>query len=177
MDRNTQSDHRYTGLILLSGVDSPGISAALFSALEPFSITVLDIEQVVIRSRLILTALIELDPAHAQAIEMDLNECADKLHVDIAISFGEESTQSISQKSGLLHLIASAEKITPGAIANLASGIAEAGGNIERIHRSASFPLVAIEFFISGVQADVLRKAIEETSKKFGLEMKILQAN
>ncbi|MSZ26354.1 MAG: phosphoserine phosphatase, partial [Actinobacteria bacterium] len=67
MDARSDVENRYTGLILLSGVDTPGISSALFTTLEPFSITILDIEQVVIRSRLILTVLIDLDPAHAEA--------------------------------------------------------------------------------------------------------------
>ena len=83
MDTRNGIENRYTGLILLSGVDTPGISSALFKTLEPFSVTILDIEQVVIRSRLILTVLIDLDPAHAQAVESDLNECAKKLNVDI----------------------------------------------------------------------------------------------
>ncbi len=96
MMREGAQEHRYTGLILLSGVDSPGISSALFSTLEPFSIVVLDIEQVVIRSRLILTVLIELDPAHASAVEKDLNQCATNLTVDIAISFGREPAESIA---------------------------------------------------------------------------------
>jgi len=43
----------FTGLILVSGVDSPGITQALFDTLAPFAVTVLDIEQVVIRQRLI----------------------------------------------------------------------------------------------------------------------------
>ena len=111
MMREGAQEHRYTGLILLSGVDSPGISSALFSTLEPFSIVVLDIEQVVIRSRLILTVLIELDPAHASAVEEDLNQCAIDLNVDIAISFGREPAESIAQKTGLVHVIALGEEM------------------------------------------------------------------
>ncbi len=105
MDKKSENDERFTGLILLSGVDSPGIFSALFSALEPFSINVLDIEQVVNRSRLILTVLIELDPAHAQAVEEDLNQCAEKLNVDIAVSFGSETIESLAQKNNLVHII------------------------------------------------------------------------
>jgi len=173
MDRNSRVENRYTGLILLSGIDAPGISSALFSTLEPFSITVLDIEQVVIRSRLILTVLIDLDPAHAAAVEADLNECALKLNVDIATSFSSESTESIAQKTGLIHVIALAEKITPGAIANLASDIAATGGNIERIHRSASFPLTAIEFLVSDSHLESLRKALGPTAKKYGVDIAV----
>jgi len=173
MERNNRAENRYTGLILLSGIDAPGISSALFTTLEPFSITVLDIEQVVIRSRLILTVLIDLDPAHAAAVEADLNECASKLNVDIATSFSNETTESIAQKTGLIHVIALAEKITPGAIANLASDIAATGGNIERIHRSASFPLTAIEFLVSDSHLDSLRKALGPTAKKYGLDVAV----
>ena len=173
MDRNSRVENQYTGLILLSGIDAPGISSALFSTLEPFSITILDIEQVVIRSRLILTVLIDLDPAHAAAVESDLNECAKLLNVDIATSFSSETTQSIAQKTGLIHVIALAEKITPGAIANLASDIATTGGNIERIHRSASFPLTAIEFLVSDSHLDSLRKALGPTAKKYGIDIAI----
>ena len=173
MDRNSRVENQYTGLILLSGIDAPGISSALFSTLEPFSITILDIEQVVIRSRLILTVLIDLDPAHAAAVESDLNECAKLLNVDIATSFSSETTQSIAQKTGLIHVIALAEKITPGAIANLASDIAATGGNIERIHRSASFPLTAIEFLVSDSHLDSLRKALGPTAKKYGIDIAI----
>lgn len=173
MDRNSRVENQYTGLILLSGIDAPGISSALFSTLEPFSITILDIEQVVIRSRLILTVLIALDPAHAASVEADLNECAIKLNVDIATSFSSETSQSIAQKTGLIHVIALAEKITPGAIANLASDIAATGGNIERIHRSASFPLTAIEFLVSDSHLDSLRKALGPTAKKYGIDIAI----
>lgn len=173
MDRNSRVENQYTGLILLSGIDAPGISSALFTTLEPFSITILDIEQVVIRSRLILTVLIDLDPAHAAAVESDLNECAKLLKVDIATSFSSETTQSIAQKTGLIHVIALAEKITPGAIANLASDIAATGGNIERIHRSASFPLTAIEFLVSDSHLDSLRKALGPTAKKYGIDIAI----
>ena len=80
-------DEYYTGLILVSGEDRPGITEALFSTLSPFSLIIMDIEQVVIRSRLILTILISLDRAHASAIEDDLNEKAASLDLDIAIAF------------------------------------------------------------------------------------------
>ena len=56
----SENSEQFTGLILVSGVDKPGITQALFNALAPFSIVILDIEQVVIKSRLILTVLISL---------------------------------------------------------------------------------------------------------------------
>ncbi len=148
----------FTGLILVSGVDSPGITKALFDTLSPFAVSVLDIEQVVIRQRLILTVLISLDPNHATAIDEDLAACADRLLVDIATSFSEQGGSSIAAKSGLVHVVALANPLAPSAIAAIAESIAGQSGNIERIHRTASYPITAIEFIVSGVDILTLRQ-------------------
>ena len=42
----SEEKSEFTGLILVSGIDTPGITQALFDSLAPFAITVLDIEQV-----------------------------------------------------------------------------------------------------------------------------------
>ena len=151
---------RYTGLILVSGIDSPGITQALFETLAPFAITVLDIEQVVIRERLILTVLIDLNPDHAAAIEEDLNLCGERLSVDIATSFQEQEMASIAAKSGLLHVVALGSPLAPQAIAQIASTIASLSGNIERIHRTASYPVTALEFMVSGADQGALRQSL-----------------
>lgn len=150
----------FTGLILVSGVDSPGITKALFDTLAPFAVTVLDIEQVVIRQRLILTVLISLNPDHATAINEDLTVCADQLSVDIATSFSEQGGSSIAAKSGLVHVVALANPLAPAAIAAIAESIADQNGNIERIHRTASYPITAIEFTVSGVDVISLRQSL-----------------
>jgi phosphoserine phosphatase len=160
MNANSYDEQRYTGLILLTGIDAPGIASTLFTTLEPFSITVLDVEQLVIRSRLFLTVLIELDPAHAQAIEDDLNQCAAKLDVDIAMSFGAQSTKSIEEKSGILIIKVSAGQLNPGMIADFATRIFDNGGNIERVQRLASGPQSVLEFQVSGTSKDSLTLAL-----------------
>lgn len=150
----------FTGLILVSGVDSPGITKALFDTLSPFAVSVLDIEQVVIRQRLILTVLISLNPDHATAIDEDLTACAKRLSVDIATSFSEQGGSSIAAKSGLVHVVALANPLAPAAIAAIAESIAGLNGNIERIHRTASYPITAIEFTVSGVDVISLRQSL-----------------
>ena len=39
----TEEKDQFTGLILLTGIDKPGITETLFVTLAPFSLTVLDI--------------------------------------------------------------------------------------------------------------------------------------
>jgi phosphoserine phosphatase len=163
----------YTGLILVSGVDSPGITKALFDTLAPFAIAILDIEQVVIRERLILTALISCNPDHAQAIENDLNECAEKLSVDIATSFGVQESQSIAAKTGLVHVVILTHDLHPRAIAAVAQAITAESGNIERIHRTASYPITAIEFTVSGANTTTLRKSLAAISNDFAVDIAV----
>lgn len=139
---------QFTGLILLSGEDSPGVSAALFAALSPFSIVIVDLEQVVIRGRLILTALITLDPAHCDAIEEDLDLMAKKLGLDLAIDF-QDIPVDAANATEKAHVVVLAPIMRPAAIAHIAGAITQAGANIDRIHRTASYPLTAIELDIS----------------------------
>lgn len=163
----------YTGLILLSGQDSPGITQALFSALSPFAVTILDIEQVVIRERLILTVLISLNSDHAQAIEADLSECASSLDVDIAVSFSHSNPESIAAKSGLLYVTALGNPLKSSAIAAIAGEIAEQGANIERIYRTASYPISAFEFVISGSSQPDIQSALATVSVDQGVDVAV----
>jgi phosphoserine phosphatase len=156
---DTQSA-QYTGLVLVSGEDRPGITEALFSVLAPFSLSIVDIEQVVIRSRLILTILITLDKAHAKAVEDDLNAQGEILNLDIAVAFSEQESESIAVKSGLTHVVVLSQDLKPSALAGLAAAIADAGGNIERIHRTASYPVTAIELLVSAVPTAILKESL-----------------
>ena len=151
---------QFTGLILLSGVDTPGITQALFETLSPFAVTVLDIEQVVARDRVILTVLISLNPDHREAIDEDLNACAERLGVDIATSFQSQAGSTIAAKTGLMHVVALGNPLRPAAVSAIAAEIAEHGGNIERIHRTASYPVTAIEFVVSQVDQHCIRPSL-----------------
>lgn len=174
----SQINTEHTGLILISGVDAPGVTQALFAALEPFSITILDIEQVVIRGRLILTTLISLDPAHARAIEADLIEATTKLGLDLAIDFSDQPKGE--PKNSNLHIIVLSENLRPAGIGALASKIAEQGGNIDRIHRTASYPLTAIEFEVSlNLNEDklkVVQRELAEIAQNFGIDIAVEQS-
>ncbi len=169
---NEEMSH-YTGLILVSGIDSPGITQSLFDTLAPFAITVLDIEQVVIRDRLILTVLISLNPAHADAIEEDLQACAASLSIDIATSFQEQGQSTIAAKSGLVHVVALGNPLSPTAIAAIASAIASQGGNIERIQRTASYPITAIEFIVSGANQLSIRQCLAEVTTNHSVDIAV----
>jgi len=171
---STSADtEQYTGLILLSGVDKPGITASLFETLSAFAITVLDIEQVVIKDRLILTVLIALNPAHESAIAADLDSCAASLDVDIATLFSYEAKLAISTKANLVHVVILSKKISPAAIAELAAAINQSGANIERVTRLASIPVTAIEFVLSGAKQEILSQALSPIAASNGVDIAV----
>ena len=170
---NSADDEQFTGLILLSGVDKPGITASLFEVLSAFAIAVVDIEQVVIKNRLILTVLIALNPAHESAIAADLESCATSLDVDIATLFSYEGKSAVSTKAGLVHVVILSTKMNPTAIFELAIGMSEIGANIERITRLASTPVTAIEFVLSGANQEKLSQLLSPIASRNGIDIAV----
>ena len=170
---NQGDNEQYTGLILLSGVDKPGITQFLFESLSPFSITILDIEQVVIKDRLILTTLIALNPAHESAISQDLSACALALDVDIATLFAYAPVSLITNKPAMMHVVILSKRMEPSAIAHISSGITSSGGNIERAARIASTPVTAIEFLVSGVSQQVLSKTLSPVAARNNVDIAV----
>ncbi|CAB4535750.1 unannotated protein [freshwater metagenome] len=165
---------QFTGLVLLSGVDNPGITQALFNTLAPFKISILDIEQVVIKDRLILTVLIALNPDHQEAIEEDLQKAATEIGVDIATLYSVTESDLIVSKQGLIHVVVLGKKITPQAIASISSAIASQNSNIERIFRTASAPVLAIEFVVSGSSQEELSQLLTPIAAAHSIDIAVL---
>lgn len=139
---------RLSGLLLFSGDDKSGQSDSIFTALSSYAISIVDIEQVVIKGRLLLTVLIESDPAHSKAIEREMNDVAHRLGLDFAVEFTESEKQSRSSRSEL-HVVVLGSPLLPEAIAAVAHAIASHSGNIQRIHRTVSYPVTAFDLEIS----------------------------
>jgi phosphoserine phosphatase len=137
----------FTGLILVSGEDRPGITESLMQTLSAFSVTIIDIEQLVIRDRLLLTVLLSLDEAHAEAITEDLGVLQEQIGLDIAIDFTQQDSTKISGET--LRVVVVGNSIKPSGLAAVASQIAKLGGNISAIKRTAVDPLISIELELS----------------------------
>jgi phosphoserine phosphatase len=133
----------FTGLILVSGEDRPGITESLMKTLSAFSVSIIDIEQLVIRDRLLLTVLLSLDEAHADAITEDLNALQEQIGLDIAIDFTQQDSTTMSGET--LRVVIVGNAIKPSGLAAVAAQIAELGGNISAIKRTAMDPLISIE--------------------------------
>ena len=142
-NKNTSA---FTGLILVSGEDRPGITEKLMSLLSEFSISILDIEQLVIRGRLILTVLIGLDESHAAAVAADLELLEKEVGLDIAIDFTPE--QNHTEVSSNLHVVIISDSLKPKSVAVVAAELSKISANITAIRRTSTNPLIAIEIDI-----------------------------
>jgi phosphoserine phosphatase len=148
---------QFSGLILLTGEDKPGLAHALFEALSPFSLVVTDLDQIIIKDRLILTVQISLNPAHQSAIEEDLNALAVSLGVDIAAVFSTSAVPKSKPASIALKLTSA--KLHPKHLMQIAGALLEAGGNIEDLSRTGSDAL-EIMIKVSGIPADTVQKVV-----------------
>jgi len=157
MTEKTAQQEQFTGLILLTGTDKPGISASLFETLAPFAVHILDLEQIVINHRLILTVLIGANPAHQTAIEEDLAACAAELDVDIATIFAKSSLTTPSKNLVEIHI--SSVKLHPRIVALVTRAVADTGANIERFVRESTNP-TSICMTVSGSAAEQISVAL-----------------
>jgi phosphoserine phosphatase len=143
-----------TLLITIEGRDRPGVTAATFSTLSGFSVDVLDIEQIVLRGRLVLGILVTAPRALAK-LEEAVTATASNLGMEVELVRGVgDSGGRPRQRASVIVL---GQPLTPAAVAALTGRIADTGANIDRIVRVARYPVTAIEFAVSGTEVDSLR--------------------
>ncbi len=159
MTPNSETSQVFSGLILLTGEDKAGISKALFEVLSPFAVSVIDIDQIIIKQRLILTVQILLNPAHQEAIEADLNTLAEELQVDIASLFSSSDAPAGVLNPVIINIAST--KMLPSYLHALTAAIHTAGGNIEKLDRMSVQPL-SLNLYVSGVSGQDLSKNIAQ---------------
>ncbi len=163
-----------TLLVTVSGPDQPGVTAALFAALAPMELPVLDVEQVVIRGRLVLGVLLATDDTD----DTDLEAAATVLHC-IADDLGLECTvepganEDDPRRRGRVIVTVLATTMPPLALSGVADQIAALGGNIDRTIRVASYPVTALELEVSGADYDKLRVELAGTAASVGVDLSV----
>jgi phosphoserine phosphatase len=143
-----------TLLVTLTGRDRPGVTSALFAAVPRYGVEVVDVEQVVIRGRLILGVLLTVG-SDEPAVHRAVVDVADRLGMEAEIATG--SGDATTSRRGGSHVTVLAAPLLPAAVAGIARRIAASGANIDRIVRLASYPVTCLELEVSGAAPDLLR--------------------
>jgi phosphoserine phosphatase len=167
---------RSTLLITLSGNDRPGVTRTLFATLQEHPVAVLDVEQLVVRGRLVLAVLVAVagDDATVAATRSAVRHAAADLDMDVVTVPG--AAEDDERRRNRVHVTMMGSPLTPGAIAEAAAEIADRGGNIDRIRRIASYPVTAIEFQGSGVLVSDLRRPLAAVASRHGADIAVQEA-
>ena len=146
-----------TLLVTLTGRDRPGVTSALFTALTGQGVAVLDVEQVVIRGRLVLGVLVTSGADEPGLIGRVARVAAELgLEVDLSTGRGE----SAPRRGERSHVTVLGAPLRPAAVAGIAGRVTGCGANIDRIVRIAAYPVTAVELEVSGAEPDGLRAAL-----------------
>jgi phosphoserine phosphatase len=160
-----------TLLVTLTGRDRPGVTARLFTVLAAHDLSVIDIEQVVIRGKLVLGALLACgrDP-DLTAIHRGIRALAADLGLEAEFTMGSGEPP---RRRGQLHVTVMGRPLTPAAIAAIAGQVAVGGANIDRMDRLADQPVTCIELHVSGADPAALRHALARESTVQGVDVAV----
>lgn len=172
--------HR-TLLATVSGNDRPGVTRALFTALAEYPVTVDDIEQLVIDGRLVLSFLISLDDDVAGSDDIDVEAIRSRMRTEAAavnmdITTVVGAAVDDARRRDRVHVTVLGAPLAPSSVAAVAAHIADLGGNIDRIRRIASYPVTAIVFEGSGVDAHRLARVLAANAHEIGADTSVREA-
>ncbi|WP_293783923.1 phosphoserine phosphatase SerB [uncultured Aeromicrobium sp.] len=159
-----------TVLVTLVGADQPGVSTRLFTTASAYDVEVIDIEQLVVRGRLVLSTLLT-EPEDSSALEEDLRRFAESIGFEVSVErgFGDNRPRRI----GRAQVIVLGSPLRPSAMSALTAGIKARGGNIDRITRMARYPVTAIRLEVSGADPDALQFDLARIGHEQGVDVAV----
>ncbi|MGY2703445.1 phosphoserine phosphatase [Nocardioides sp. HB32] len=162
-----------TLLITLSGKDRPGVTSSVFTALSGVGVEVLDIEQIVLRGRLILGVLVTA-PRNVRRATDAVQATAQQLGMTVDVESGVGDNRS--RGSGRSHVTVIGAPLRASAMAAVAGRIADSGANIDRIERMARYPVTAIDLHVSGADTEVLRSVLAVEAARQSIDIAVQPA-
>jgi phosphoserine phosphatase len=169
------TDHNPETLLLtLSGKDRPGVTSAMFETLTRAGVEVLDIEQIVLRRRLILGILVTA-PRDWKRLRDAIEETAAALGMAVEVDRGVGDNKV--RRDGRSRVTVIGAPLKAAAMAAVAGRIADSGANIDRIERMARYPVTAIDLHVSGTDPEHLRGLLSAEAAVQGVDIAVQSAN
>lgn len=158
-----EPDPSATLLATLSGADRPGVTSRLFTSLDGLDVTVLDVEQVVVRGHLTLAVLVAAG-AHTGEVAARVARVAHDLGMTVTTSLGTGDPGR--NRTGRAAVVALGQPLTARAVSTITATVAGSGANIDRIRRLSRYPVTTIEFDVSGADVTALRRDLAQVSAR-----------
>ncbi|HEY3941506.1 MAG TPA: phosphoserine phosphatase SerB [Acidimicrobiales bacterium] len=166
-------------LVTVIGQDSPGVAAALFEALEPLGMPVLDVEQVEVHGRLLLC--VELGGSAGDVDRVTAALGASPLLGRPELSFSVAPVTPVDPDAdgrggpdgdrSLVTVLAT--RLGARTLGALFGCLAGAGANVERIVRLADYPVTSYELTVSGGRPDELRRRLSLQAAALGVDVAV----
>ena len=163
-----------TLLLTVSGKDRPGVTSAMLRTLSRAGVEVLDIEQIVLRRRLILGILVTA-PRDWKRLRDSVQATATGLGMTVEVDRGTGDNRV--RREGRSHVTVIGAPLRAAAMAAVAGRIADSGANIDRIERMARYPVTAIDLHVSGVDTNALRSVLAVEAAAHGIDIAVQPAN
>lgn len=160
-----------TLLVTVTGKDRPGVTSALLGALAGWDVAIADVEQVVIRGRLVLGVLLRAPAAAETRVRDALAGALVPLGMEVEVTAGPP--ENGGRRTGRCHVTVLGHPLRPRSLAAVAGCIADYGGNIDRIVRIARYPVTAVELEVSGADPNVLRPQLALTAATQGVDVAV----
>jgi phosphoserine phosphatase len=169
-------------LITVTGPDRPGVSSVLFAALTRHGVELLNVEQVVIRGRLTLGALVAAhhDPEGLQeAVEQAMASISMQVHTSL-----EAHDDPTVRRHSTHVVVVIGRPITARAFGAVAQALAGVGANIDSIRRVADYPVTGLELMVSpdpgggseSYPPGTLRARLVEVARTAGVDVAVERA-
>ena len=158
-------------LVTVTGHDRPGVTSSLFDALTGIDATVVDVEQVVIRGRLVLGVLLRTGRVPELKIRQALEAALTPLGMEVEVQVGPADDGPA--RRGRSHVTVLGHPLKPAALGAIAGCIADYGGNIDRIVRIARYPVTAVQLEVSGADPVLLRQQLALTAAAVGVDVAV----
>src|SRR4051812_8923614 len=162
-----------TLLLTATGPDRPGVTAGMCATLADFAVEVLDIEQSVLRERIVLSMLVSA-PTNWRALESAAQETASSLGLELETQYGTGDNER--RREGRAHVTLLGHRLSARAVAAIAGRIADTGANIDRIVRMARYPVTAIELHVSGADEGRLRQMLAQEAAQQRVDVAVQAA-
>ncbi len=162
-----------TLLVTLTGKDRPGVTSSVFAALTSAGVEVVDVEQIILRRRLILGVLVTA-PRDWKKVARAVEQAAADLDMQVEIERGTGDNRT--RAAGRSHVTIIGNPLKAAHMAAVAGRIADTGGNIDRIERMARYPVTAIDLHVSGADPEQLRSLLAAEASAQGIDVAVQPA-
>ncbi|MRJ77564.1 phosphoserine phosphatase SerB [Aeromicrobium sp. SMF47] len=159
-----------TVLVTLTGPDQSGVTTRLFADLQPYGVEVIDVEQLVVRGRLILSVLLTV-PSDVDALAATVDSVGAAFGLEVSVEHGTGDNRP--RRVGRSQVVVLGAPLRPAAMAAISQRIKDDGGNIDRIVRMARYPVTAIRMEVSGADPDQLQADLAAVAYEQGVDVAV----